>query len=151
MKFLIRIAYQISKMLWILVKPYSIGVRLLMVRDQQVLLVKHVYENLWYLPGGLVEKGETFDEAIHREALEEVGASFDDLELFGAYTNVEYGKSDHVIVFITRDFSFTGQTDGEIEEFGLFDFQDLPHNVSPGSERRIREYIQGKHTLSGRW
>ena len=62
MSFLKEYVYKLSRTLWLLLKPLSIGVRILMVRDQKVLLVKHVYQDQWFLPGGLVEHGETFED-----------------------------------------------------------------------------------------
>lgn len=151
MKFFIRYIYQASRMLWILLKPISTGVRLLMIKDDQVLLVKHVYEPHWYLPGGAVEQGETLDAAIRREALEEAGATLHDLQLFGAYTNFERGKSDHVIVFISREFDLTCDGDDEIELCQFFPLDGLPETMSPGSENRIREYCEGKTGSHGNW
>lgn len=138
-------------MLWLLLKPISTGVRLLMVKDDQVLLVKHVYEPYWYLPGGAVEQGETLDAAVRREALEETGATLDDLQLFGAYTNFERGKSDHVIVFISREFDLTCESDDEIESCQYFPLGNLPEKMSPGSENRIREYLTHNSGSYGEW
>ena len=151
MKFLIRHIYQASRMLWLLLKPVSAGVRLLMISDDQVLLVKHVYEPHWYIPGGAVERGETLENAVRREALEEAGASLHDLQLFGAYTNYERGKCDHVIVFITRDFDLSCQSDDEIEFCQFFPLDNLPENMSSGSENRIREFLAGKSSNYGDW
>ncbi len=138
-------------MLWLLFKPISMGVRLLMVRDAQVLLVKHVYEPHWYLPGGAVEQGETLEAAIRREAFEEGGATLHDLQLFGAYTNFERGKSDHVIVFISREFDLTCEGDDEIEFCQFFPLDRLPEKISLGSENRIREYLDGTIGAHGDW
>ena len=112
-------------MLWLVVKPLSVGVRLLLIKDNQVLLVKHIYEKFWYLPGGAVERGETLEQAVRREAQEEVGADLADLRLFGTYTNFEHGKSDHVIVFLSQNFEKTCQTDDEIEYCEFFSLDQL--------------------------
>ena len=151
MKFIIKYIYQASRMLWILLKPITTGVRLLMVRDGQVLLVKHVYEPYWYLPGGAVERNETLEYAVRREAQEEVGATLHDLQLFGVYTNFENGKSDHVIVFISKEFDLTCQGDDEIEFCQFYPLNALPENISAGSENRIREYLDHKINLYGDW
>jgi 8-oxo-dGTP diphosphatase len=48
----------------------------LIFRDSDILLVERGREplkGLWSLPGGVVEVGETLDEAIRREVLEETG------------------------------------------------------------------------------
>jgi len=151
MKFLIRYLYQASRMLWLVVKPVSMGVRLLMVRDEQVVLVKHVYEPYWYLPGGAVERDETLETAVRREAREETGASLHDLQLFGAYTNCERGKSDHIAVFFSQSFELTCVGDDEIENCRFFSLNGLPEKVSPGSANRIREYMDGKIGTYGDW
>ncbi len=129
--------YRLARLLWLLVKPLSVGVRLVMVQDGRVLLVKHVYQQQWFLPGGLVEAGETLEEAARREAAEEVGANIKQLELFGAYSHQEFGKIDHVIVFITRDFTLNGQSDSEIEQYAFFEINQLPEEISPGSRKQI--------------
>jgi 8-oxo-dGTP pyrophosphatase MutT (NUDIX family) len=151
MRFLIRYIYQASRMLWLFFKPISVGVRVLMVKDEQVLLVKHVYQPDWYLPGGAVEQHETLEQAAQREAQEETGATIQDICLFGVYTNYEHGKSDHIIVYLSQDFELTGEGDDEIEFCGLFPFDTLPEKISPGSANRIQEYLAGKIGNHGDW
>jgi 8-oxo-dGTP pyrophosphatase MutT (NUDIX family) len=130
-----------NRLLWRITKPTTVGVRLILVEDQAILLVKHSYQRHWYLPGGRVEKGETIKEAARREADEEFGAKLGDLRLFGVYTNFYEHKNDHVIVLACEDFTLTGKTSREIACFDFFRFDDLPAGVSPGSMRRIREYV----------
>lgn len=43
------------------------------VKDGKVLLVKHKKLGLWLPVGGHIEEGETPEQALHREAMEEVG------------------------------------------------------------------------------
>ncbi len=138
-------------MLWLVFKPVSVGVRLLMVRDGQVVLVKHVYEPYWYLPGGAVERDETLETAVRREAQEEVGAALNDLELLGVFTNYERGKSDHIIVFLSQTFELTCVGDDEIEHCRFFPLDALPEKISPGSANRIREFLDGKILTYGDW
>ena len=151
MKFLIRYLYQASRMLWLVFKPLSIGVRVLMVKDGQVVLVKHVYEPYWYIPGGAVERDETLETAVRREAREETGATLNDLELFGIYTNQERGKSDHITVFLSQSFELTCDGDDEIENCQFFPLEALPEKISPGSANRIHEYLNGKIGNFGDW
>ena len=143
MNWLARWRYKIANAWWWLTRPVTVGVRLIPVRDGRVLLVKHTYQDSWYLPGGMVERGETLEEAIRREAAEELGATLGTLRLFGVYTNFFQYKSDHVAVFVCEDFTLTGDTDREIERFDFFALDALPPDTSPGSRRRISEYLEG--------
>jgi 8-oxo-dGTP pyrophosphatase MutT (NUDIX family) len=126
-------------------------VRVVLLREGQVLLVKHTYQDAWYVPGGGVKYGETLVEAARREASEEVGASLGALRLLGLYTNFYEGKSDHVAVFVCSDFTHSGQTDGEIERHGLYDMRALPEGTSPGTRRRLDELIAGGGVRVGEW
>jgi 8-oxo-dGTP pyrophosphatase MutT (NUDIX family) len=142
-KALPRLFYNINKLLWRITKPTTMGVRLILVKDEAVLLVKHTYQRHWYLPGGGIKKGETVEAAARREAAEELGAELGHLHLVGVYTNFYEHKNDHVVVLSCDDLALTGKTDHEIERFDFFRFDGLPSGVSPGSLRRIREYVSG--------
>ena len=53
-----------------------LGVGAIIVRDERVLLVRRAHPPLqgeWSIPGGLVETGETTQEAVIREVREETG------------------------------------------------------------------------------
>ncbi len=52
---------------------YIGGVRVAIVEDGKILLVKQRHEDreIWMLPGGAIEEGETLVEAAEREILEE--------------------------------------------------------------------------------
>jgi len=151
MNIFLRIIYQASRLILQLFKPMTNGVRVLLIREDQVLMVKHVYEEEWYLPGGLVEKGETLEDAIRREVWEEVGAEMKDLQLYGVFTNFKDGSTDHITVFISREFQLNGKTDHEIEQVSLFGLQALPEKTSPGSRNRIMDYISGNNRGFGNW
>jgi ADP-ribose pyrophosphatase YjhB (NUDIX family) len=51
----------------------KVDVRAFAVRDSEVLMVRERSEQLWTLPGGWVDVGETPSEAARRETLEEAG------------------------------------------------------------------------------
>jgi len=116
-----------------------------------MLLVQHTYQDAWYLVGGRVRGGETLEQAIRREAAEEVGAELGAVSLFGVYSNFYEGKSDHVIVFECSDFALSGVTDREIERFACFSPDGLPAGTSPGTRRRVRQYLEGSRACVGPW
>jgi 8-oxo-dGTP diphosphatase len=56
-----------------------------------ILLVErggHPLKGYWSLPGGLVETGESLDEAVRREILEETGLRVKPVEMFGVFERV---------------------------------------------------------------
>ena len=59
------------------------------VRDRagDLLMVHKTDNNLWALPGGGVDPGESVTEAILREVLEETGVVVEVVRLSGVYTN----------------------------------------------------------------
>ena len=71
---LIKLAYHIMRVYWFLVRPITMGARIILIKDGQIVLVKHSYQNAWYLPGGGIKRNETLEQAIRREAAEECWA-----------------------------------------------------------------------------
>lgn len=136
---------------WSFTKPFTVGVRALLIRGTEVVLVKHTYQREWYLPGGRVEKRESIDEAMRRELREELGCVAAELELFGVYSNFYESKSDHVIVFRVCEFELGEVQRSEIEEMRFFSTTGLPNETSPGSRRRIEELLLSEPPIHGLW
>jgi 8-oxo-dGTP pyrophosphatase MutT (NUDIX family) len=151
LKLLLRLAYRVLQLYWFLARPVTLGVRLLPIQGDSVLLVRHSYQDAWFLPGGGVKRGETLEQAIRREAQEECGAQVEELEILGAYTHFYEYKNDHIILFLSRNFQLTGEHDHEVERVAFFPFDRLPMDVSPGSRRRIEEYRRGDLVAFGPW
>ena len=63
--------------------------------------------NLWEFPGGKVEAGETFDNALVRELEEEVGIVATDISLYQTISH-DYGDKSVVLHFYCVN-GFTGQ------------------------------------------
>ena len=124
-------------------RPKTLGVRILLIQNGQVLLVRQTYLPGWFMPGGGVDRGETLDEAARREAREEVGAELEALEFVGAYTSFGQYKSDHNILFLCTDFTINSKQNREIAEARFFPLDALPENLWPGHRLRLEEYYTG--------
>ena len=126
----------------------TLGVRGAVERaDGQILLVRHVYTEGWFLPGGGVEKGEPALLALKRELQEEGGiALIAAPKLVGIYSNHRVFPNDHVILYQVRTDQWQScEADhaGEIAEVGWFDPKSLPDRATPGTRRRIANLYLG--------
>lgn len=147
-----KLAWQGERLRWRLFHPITLGARVIILRDDEVLLVRHTYRAGWFLPGGAVDKGETLAETAHREAGEEACVDIGALRLLGVYTNFSEGKTDHVAVFVTREFTTREFIAGnEIAECRWFALDALPHGLSPATRRRLQELEPGAPPVADSW
>lgn len=76
--------------------------------EQQVLLVRRAHEPLkgeWSLPGGAVEVGETLEEAVCREVLEETGLVVETFGVVEAFDRISRDSDGRVrFHFVLIDF-----------------------------------------------
>ena len=153
MKPLMRLLYHAYRLSWRVTRPMMVGVRVILIRERTILLVKHTYERHWYFPGGGVKRGETLEQAARREAREEVNAELGEMHLLGIYTSLQEYKSDHVTVFYCTDFTLAPKTDFEIEieAFDFFAIEDLPKDISSGTARRVKEYLKEQNPAARVW
>ena len=148
---LIKIAYWMRRIYYFIARPVTLGVRILLIDEEQVILVKHSYEQGWFLPGGGLKRGETLEQSIRREAAEECGAVLHEGHFIGTFHNLVEYRSDHVSLFISEDFTLLEKHDREIEVVSAFPFGQLPENTSPGSRRKLAAYINGSLESTGVW
>ncbi|MCS6879819.1 MAG: NUDIX domain-containing protein [Oscillochloridaceae bacterium] len=137
-----------------LTRPTEVGVRALVVRDDEVLLVRHRGGRYpWSLPGGGLGRNETMLTAIVREVREEAGCETRPRELLGLYRAINEGMINYVAVFVCEPLGqvHPPTSDLEIVDARFFRQCDLPGNTEPGSLRRVEEYQQGARGLYGPW
>ena len=120
---------------------------------QRVLLVRHGYRPGWHMPGGGVEKGEAIAETLARELQEEVGVELTGKpELLGIYTHFDTFPSDHIALFIVRQWRQTHvpPPNHEIAEQRFFAADELPEGTTAGTLRRIAEVL-GNAPRNEKW
>jgi 8-oxo-dGTP pyrophosphatase MutT (NUDIX family) len=88
-----RVAYQFARLYWLVVRPTKSGVKCVLTRGGEVVLVRHTYGNRreWELPGGAIKRGEAPLEAARRETREELGLSISDWRALGDF----FAKYEH--------------------------------------------------------
>src|ERR1700744_1414060 len=132
---------------WRFARGMTRGVRaVVLAPDNKVFLVKHSYVAGWHLPGGGVEVGETFMEALTRELLEEGRIALSGKpELHGLFFNSHVSRRDHVAVYVIRQFSQDRMPapNHEIVACGFFAADALPEGTTEGTRRRIAEVLDG--------
>ena len=72
----------------------------IIINDDQILLIRRKnepFKNKWALPGGFVEYGESTEDAVIREILEETGLKTKVSDLVGVYSDPARDPRGHTI------------------------------------------------------
>jgi ADP-ribose pyrophosphatase YjhB (NUDIX family) len=145
---------RIFHLYWRFARGMTLGVRAVVLdSDNRVFLVKHSYVAGWHLPGGGVEVGETFGDALRRELAEEGRIELPgEPALHGLFFNSHVSRRDHVAVYIVRHFrqDRLPEPNREIVACGFFEAGALPAETTEGTRLRISEVLEGK-TLIATW
>ncbi len=132
---------------WLTARGMTLGVRgVVLDGDNRVFLVRHSYVAGWHLPGGGVEVGETFLEALSRELSEEGRIELAGVPvLHGLFLNGHVSRRDHVAVYVVREFrqDRLPEPNREIVECGFFAVNALPAETTRGTRLRISEVLDG--------
>jgi 8-oxo-dGTP pyrophosphatase MutT (NUDIX family) len=148
---MMRFYHLLRHALFFLLAKRTIGVRMLLLDQGKVLLVKHTYQPDWYTIGGGVEPGETPREAMERELKEEVGVTLTSPpQLFSVYYSRNEKHDDYIIFYIGQGCHQEAVSSDEIAQQQWFPLQQLPHDLSPATQRRIKEYL-GELVISEHW
>ena len=134
---------------------FTVGCGVIIEKDGCILLQHRTDADNWCIPGGVMELGETFEEAAKRETLEETNLSVGQLELFGLYSGescfAEYPNKDRVysVQIIFKATSFTGelvQANSESKEHRFFNKEELPANLNSRQQSFIMDWANGQKT-----
>jgi len=123
---------------------------LILNENGRLLLMKRTDNGCWGIPGGSMEPGESLEETIKRETLEETGLEIGAMSLYRIFSGLElyyqYPNGDQVYVvtavFLTRDVRGTIKINQE--EHSEWQFCDLPHlpqDISPPIKPILQAFI----------
>ena len=123
----------------------ALGVEIAIVRSGQILLTKREDFEVWCLPGGSVDAGESVAQAAMREAREETGLDVQLERLVGIYSLTGWRAGGmHVVVFAARPVSSVLQPqEGEVIEARYFDPHTLPEPIFGWHRQRILDALNG--------
>ncbi len=127
----------------------TLGVRGLVAdAEGRVLLVTHTYMPGWYMPGGGVERGETAEQALSREMVEEAGVRLTARPVLASiHSNHKSHRGDHVLIYRVTAWEPCQPTQrGEIAAIEWFAPDKLPADLSPTTRRRLAELLHGVET-----
>jgi ADP-ribose pyrophosphatase YjhB (NUDIX family) len=143
---------RIFHLYWRFARGMTLGVRAVVLDgENRVFLVKHSYVSGWHLPGGGVEVGESFREALRRELAEEGRIELSgEPVLHGLFFNSHVSRRDHVAVYLIRHFrqDRLPEPNREIVACGFFEPGALPAETTEGTRLRISEVLDGKAPIA---
>ena len=123
---------------------------------REVLLERRSDFDVWGLPGGAVDVGESVEQAVLREVLEETGLQVKVKRLVGIYSDprqysiVRY-PSGQMVQYVTSVFECERET-GELRispestDIGYFSLEALPENMLPAHLVRIKDGAANQRT-----
>lgn len=113
-----------------LFRPKGRAVKVIVQDGNKILLARINYKHhLWTIPGGTVRRTETYEEAAHREIIEELGIQLHSLKYVGEYTHMHNFREMATKVFTALPIDKATTVDGiEISEAAWFPLDALPNN-----------------------
>jgi ADP-ribose pyrophosphatase YjhB (NUDIX family) len=142
-------------------KKVGTGFGVMLVRDEKVLLGKrHVDPNkadsvfraadVWTMPGGKFEWGETLKEGAKRELKEETGIEVELENIEVMCVNCDKNEFAHFVTVGMLATKFEGEAKvmepDEITEWSWFSFDSLPKNIYFPSIKVLECYREKKFT-----
>ena len=118
-----------------------IGVNICIIQNGKILLTKREDFEVWCVPGGAVDPGESVAQAAIREACEETGLEVKLTRLIGIYSrNAWDGAVDHIVSFLADPVG--GEIDPdphEVIEIGYFGPDEIPEDLLAWNRQRIAD------------
>lgn len=132
-------------------RPF-VGVGAIIFRGDQVLLIRRGTPpalGKWSIPGGLVEVGESLEDAVRREILEEVGLDVKVLDLVAVLDRVirdQEGRIEYhyiLIDFLCESTRGDPQPATDADECAFVSLDRLSaYNLTRGTEKIIRRAFE---------
>lgn len=118
-----------------------VGVIIAIIDGDTILLTLREDFEVWCLPGGEIDEGESIAEAARREVREETGLEVELTRLVGTYSQLG-SYADHDILFAARIIGGTLMSDPrEVLEARFFRFDALPEHLLVGAHEMLQDVL----------
>ena len=118
---------------------FRVSVSAIIFKGSRVLLAHRRDIDWWNLPGGGMEAGETVEQAVCREVLEETGLEVEVERLVGVYSKPQ--KNEVVLALQCRATGGQAQATEEARACRYFAHDALPPNTLPKHRQRIEDAL----------
>ncbi|MHA1581139.1 MAG: NUDIX domain-containing protein [Candidatus Baldrarchaeia archaeon] len=114
------------------------------INDNKIVLVKRKnppYKGWWALPGGIVEYGETVEEAVKREVKEETGLEVEIEKLVNVYSDPNRDPRGHFvsICFLCRKVGGVLKAATDAAEVSVFSLKEVGNLKLAFDHRKMLE------------
>ncbi|WP_445489994.1 NUDIX hydrolase [Niallia sp. 03133] len=133
-------------------RPLILTGVVVLVIDQHHRFLMVQSDNMWKLPGGFIEMGESAEEAGRREVLEETGINIGSLQLIGVFSGDEYftklpnGDEYYpvTIAYVTNDILSGDLKPDNIEtqRVQFFKWSIFPKDLSYRDRKILESFIE---------
>ena len=123
----------------------NLGVTIAVINADQILLTRREDFEVWCLPGGAVDPGESLAQAAVRETREETGLEIELTRLVGVYSRPS-GRTGglHLILFAAQLIGGSlAPQPGEVIEMGYFSADALPQPMLWGHHQQAIDALAG--------
>ena len=125
---------------------FIIGVFGIIFDDRQRVLLCHRRDyDLWNLPGGSMEKGESPWDGVLREVMEETGLKVEIIKLLGIY--IKPDVNEIVFSFLCKPIAGKLTLNDEADKIEYFEIDKLPSNTSPKQVERIKDALKDNESV----
>lgn len=122
-----------------------VGVNVAVLHHERILLTKRKDFEVWCLPGGHVDAGESVAHAAIRETIEETGVEVRLDRLVGIYSIPEARSWVNLVVLFTAKpiRGALEAQESEVLEIAYFHPDEIPNKLLWGHRQRIQDALNG--------
>ena len=130
----------------------GLAVIVAVIDNEKILLTKREDFEVWCLPGGSLEEGESLAEGAIREVKEETGLEVELTRLVGVYSRIGGGMHDvHAVLYTAKPIGGELRLQpNETIEVAYFRFDQVPDEMLFGHKKRINDAINNTSGVSVR-